>query len=157
MNTISFSELPEDLWEKIEPLLSRFERKRPGGRPPNPFRYLLEGMLYRLKTGCQWNMIPKQYGSKSAIHEHYQRWVHAGVFAEILRIIASEFHGRSGFDFTWQAMDGSLIQAPVRKKKSFRRDGSESYGPGTDRQQNSSACGQKWPALGSGCRGGQCP
>lgn len=58
-------------------------------------------------------MIPKQYGSKSTLHEHYQRWVHAGFFQENLRIIATEFHSHAGFDFEWQPMDGSLIQAPV--------------------------------------------
>jgi transposase len=131
MNEKIFFEIPDELWEKIEPLFSPFKRKRSGGSPPIPFRTLLSGMLYRLKTGAQWSMIPKQYGSKSTLHEHYQRWVHAGVFAEILRIITTEFHNHSGYDFAWQAMDGSLIQAPVRKKKPIRRDGSESNGQGT--------------------------
>ena len=114
MNT--YHEIPDELWERIEPLLSPFIRKRTGGSAPTPFRVLLAGMLYRLKTGCQWNMVPKQYGSKSALHEHYQRWVHAGVFAKILDMIASEFHDCSGYDFEWQAMDGSLVQTPARKK-----------------------------------------
>jgi transposase len=117
MNAVTFSAIPDALWDRIEPLFSRFKRKRPGGSPQTPFRVLLARMLYRLKTGCQWSMIPKQYGSKTVLHEHYQRWVHDGVFAEILRIIVTEFHDRSGFDFAWQAMDGSLIQAPVRKKE----------------------------------------
>ena len=67
-------------------------------------------------------MIPKHYGSKSALHEHYQRWVHAGIFEEILRIIASEYQTSVGFDFEWQSMDGSLIPAPARKKKTNKKD-----------------------------------
>jgi transposase len=116
MDTTIFFEIPDALWEKIEPPFSPFKRKRPGGSPPIPFRILLSGMLYRLKTGCPWSMIPEHYDSKSTVHEHYQRWVHAGIFAKALSIIATEFHDRAGFDFEWQAMDGSLIQAPVRKK-----------------------------------------
>lgn len=118
MEALTYHEIPDVLWERIEPLFSRFQRKKSGGSAPIPFRTLLAGMLYRLKTGCQWSMIPKLYGSKSTLHEQYQRLVHAGVFAEILHIVATEFHALSGFDFEWQAMDGSLVQAPVRKKES---------------------------------------
>jgi transposase len=117
MNTFTFLEIPDELWARIAPLFIGFERKRPGGSVPTPFRTLLAGMLYRLKTGCQWSMLPKQYGAKSTLHEHYQRWIHAGLFSEVLRIIATEFHNHSGFDFAWQSMDGSLIQAPTRKKE----------------------------------------
>ena len=116
MSTFTFLEIPGELWERIAPLFARFERKRSGGSTPTPFRILLAGMLYRLKTGCQWSMVPKQYGTRTTLHEHYQRWVHAGLFAEILSIIATEFHDHTGFDFEWQSMDGSLVQAPVRKK-----------------------------------------
>ena len=122
MEATNYFEIPDALWERIEPLFSRMVRKRPGGSTPTPFRVLLAGMLYRLKTGCQWGMIPKHYGSKSALHEHYQRWVHAGIFEEILRIIASEYQTSVGFDFEWQSMDGSLIPAPARKKKTNKKD-----------------------------------
>jgi transposase len=116
MKNIKYFELPDSFWQRFEPLFSGQVRKRSGGVTPIPLRVLLAGMLYRLKTGCQWSMIPKHYGSKSTLHEHYQRWVRAGIFAQILRIIADEFQNHRGFDFEWQSMDGSLIQAPVKKK-----------------------------------------
>lgn len=110
-------DVPDALWEKIEPLLVPFRRKRSGGVPPTDFRRLLAGMLYQLKTGCQWSMIPKCYGSKSTLHEHFQKWTKAGVFSEIVSIAALNFDESVGFDFSWQSMDGTLIQAPVRKKE----------------------------------------
>ena len=116
MNKLTYFEIPDELWERIESLFDGFTRKKPGGITPIPFRTLLAGMLFKLKTGCQWSMVPKQYGSKSTLHEHYQQWVRAGIFAKILSIIAIEFHEKIGFDFEWQSMDGTLIQAPVRKK-----------------------------------------
>lgn len=122
METLNYLEIPDTLWEKIEPLFSGLVRKKSGGSTPTPFRVLLAGMMYRLKTGCQWNMIPKHYGSKSTLHEHYQRWVHAGIFEEVLRIIANDYQTLVGFDFEWQSMDGSLIQAPVRKKGGATKD-----------------------------------
>jgi transposase len=117
MSTFTFLEIPGELWERIEPLFICFERKRPGGSgpTPSPFRTLLAGMLYRLKTACQWRMVPKHYGSKSTLHEHYQRWAHAGLFAEILRIIATEFHDSAGFDFAWQSSLSRLVGKLIEK------------------------------------------
>ncbi|MDR1685954.1 MAG: transposase [Desulfovibrio sp.] len=119
MSTFTFLEIPGELWERIAPLFICFGRKRPGGSGPTPFRPVPAGMLYRLKTDCRRRMVPKQYGSKSTLHEHYQRWVHAGLFAEILRIIATEFHDSAGFDFARQSMDGSLIQLNQVTSSSF--------------------------------------
>ncbi len=64
-------------------------------------------------------MIPKCYGSKSTLHEHYQRWAQAGVFKQIMEILAPEYDRQLGFELEWQSMDGSLVQAPVRKKNSI--------------------------------------
>ncbi|MGP8056567.1 MAG: transposase [Nitrososphaerales archaeon] len=45
---------PDDLWAEVASLLGE-EEKVPGtrGRPPVPFRKVLDGILYVLKTGCQ--------------------------------------------------------------------------------------------------------
>lgn len=112
-----FTEIPDDLWEKVEPLLEPFQRTKSGGSKPTPFRQILNGIIYRLKTGCQWAMIPRCYGSKSTIHEHYQRWVSAGVFDEIMRVCLEEYNESIGLELEWQSMDGSIIQAPIRSKK----------------------------------------
>jgi len=117
-----FFDVPDALWEKVEPILAPFRRKMSGGVPPIESRRLLAGMLYQLKTGCQWNMIPRCYGAKSTLHEHFQRWTKAGVFAEIASLAAQNFDEHVGFDFSWQSMDGTLVQAPVRKKERQPRD-----------------------------------
>ncbi len=45
--------IPDALWERVEPLLSRVRRSRKGGRPPLPRRRVLDGIFYVLRTGCQ--------------------------------------------------------------------------------------------------------
>lgn len=112
-----FTELPDGLWAKFEPLLEPFKRKRSGGSPPISSRSIMNGIIFRLKTGCQWNMIPKCYGSKSTIHEHYRRWAKHGVFDQLMKICLEDYHRQQGLHLSWQSMDGSLIQAPVRTKK----------------------------------------
>ena len=112
-----FTELPDELWAQLEPLLDPFKRKRSGGSPPISSRNIMNGIIFRLKTGCQWSMIPRSYGSKSAIHEHYRRWAKHGVFDQLMKICLEDYHRQQGLHLSWQSMDGSLIQAPVRTKK----------------------------------------
>lgn len=79
-------ERSDSLWGQIEPLLprprSRYrgrgkQRKHIGGRPAADRR----GILYVLRTGCQWNALPQvQFGSGKTAHRYFQRWVRAGVF-----------------------------------------------------------------------------
>lgn len=137
-NTIDFRSVPDELWVQIEPLLSQFCRTKSGGSKPNPQRFILAGILYKCRTGCQWAMIPRCYGSKSSIHEHFQRWTRAGIFDELFRIILKDYAEHFGLDPEWQAMDGTLIQSPVRNKKiSIRRAWTKSNRPRKNRKQTS--------------------
>ncbi|MBK8753462.1 MAG: IS5 family transposase [Candidatus Competibacteraceae bacterium] len=111
---MAYQEISDAFWNPVEPLLDPFKRKKSGGSPPVEFRCILNGIFSRLKTGCQWGHLPPCYGSKSTVHEHFQRWVQAGVFAEIFRVYAEEYQEAHGIEWTWQAMDGALMQAPVR-------------------------------------------
>lgn len=128
-----FKEISDKLWERIEPILEPFKRTFPGGSKPIPFRNIMNGIFYLLKTGCQWNMIPRCYGSKSTIHERFQFWVERGVFDKIFQLNLEEYEELKGIGWEWQSIDGSQIQAPVRgKKKSSSSE--EKLGPNpTDR------------------------
>jgi len=111
---MAFEEMSDDFWRQVEPLLEPFERRKSGGRTPLDFRVILNGILYLLKTGCQWDCLPTCYGAKSTLHEHFQAWAHAGVMADLFRLLAREYERQEGIQWTWQSMDGALVQAPVR-------------------------------------------
>ena len=61
-----FAEIPDELWEQVEPLLPAGPRR---GRPPIPNRTILSGIVYRLRTGSQWKALPAQFGSGSVSRE----------------------------------------------------------------------------------------
>ena len=69
MKQTDFRDVPDELWERIEPLLASF--KRNGSSRPLPQRTVLAGILYKCRSGCQWAMLPACYGSKSTVHEHF--------------------------------------------------------------------------------------
>ena len=116
-------ELSDSLWERMEPLLpkvkSRYrgrgkKRKHIGGRPPADRRKLLGGILYVLRTGCQWNALPKaQYGSGKTAHKYFQRWVRAGVFRRMWAAGLTEYDDLKGIAWKWQAADGAMTKAPL--------------------------------------------
>jgi putative transposase len=57
--------LPGDLWNEVKNILPAEKPVETIGRPVVPFRKVPDGVLYMLRTGCQWKMLPKEYGSGS--------------------------------------------------------------------------------------------
>lgn len=54
--------VPDKLWVLIEPLLPPEAPKTKGGRPRASDRAVLSGIVYVLKTGIPWRMLPKELG-----------------------------------------------------------------------------------------------
>ena len=120
-------ELSDSLWVQIEPLLpkvkSRYrgrgkQRKHIGGRPAADRRKLMSGILYVLRTGCQWNALPKEtYGSGKTAHRYFQRWVRAGVFRRMWAAGLTDYDELKGIAWQWQAADGVMTKAPLGGQK----------------------------------------
>ncbi len=78
--------LSEELWEKIQPYLpkERADKKLPG-RPRMEDRKAMQAILYVLKTGIQWNALPRSLGAYSTVHDRFQEWRRAGVFKQLMK------------------------------------------------------------------------
>src|SRR5687767_14250014 len=71
------------LWERIKPLLPKHgnTHRFGGGRPRVDDRTCLNGILFVLRTGCQWKALSATGICKSSTaHDRFQEWVRAGVF-----------------------------------------------------------------------------
>ncbi len=77
--------VPTDLWEAIEPLLPEEPAKLKGGRPRIPDRAALEGIVFVLRTGCPWRLLPKELGcgSGSTCWRRLRDWQEAGVWQRL--------------------------------------------------------------------------
>ena len=107
-----FADVSDELWERMRPLLPREKEKPRGGRPRVPDRRVLAGIVFRLKTGCQWKALPREFGSGSTCHLRMQEWQRAGVFQEIFRVLLEVYSRRKGIASTWTSLDSAIVKAP---------------------------------------------
>ena len=82
--------LPESLWLIIEPLLPPDPPKPKGGRPPVPARAALTDILFVLRTGIPWEMLPAEIGCGSGVTcwRRLRDWQAAGVWDRLHRLPA---------------------------------------------------------------------
>jgi putative transposase len=105
---------PDELWSLLAPLLG--PEKQPGtpGRPAVPFRRIFDGLIYVLRTGCQWRALPRgEYAPKSTGWGRFKQWVEAGVFEQAWRLVLEYYDLELGIDWKWQALDGVITKAPL--------------------------------------------
>lgn len=107
-----FFDVPDDLWDLIEPLLPPEPPKPKGGRPRVPDRVALAGILYRVRTGCQWKALPRDFGSGSTCHLRMTQWAKAGVFAKIHETLLRYYDKRRGIKWDFASLDSALGKAP---------------------------------------------
>ena len=81
------------------------------GRKRSDPRQMLNGIIFRLRSGCQWNRLPKELGDDSTIHRTFQRWVGTGVLHRMWGALVEGCEELDGVDWEWQAADGAMGKA----------------------------------------------
>ena len=104
-------EVPDNLWEEIEPLIRQLDPPKPTGRKRQDPRKMLNAIIFRMRSGCQWNKLPSNLGDDSTVHRTFQRWESAGVFPCIWAAIQSRCEELGGVDWEWQSADASMGKA----------------------------------------------
>jgi len=122
---------PEELWERVEPLLPKYRCSQQGGRPRVDRRRVFDGILYVLRTGCQWKAAPSEFGSPSTLHRYFQEWTQKGVFFRLWKEALREYDELQGIDWGWQSLDGAMTKAPLGGGK----NGAQPDGPRQIRNQ----------------------
>jgi transposase len=110
----------DELWRFIEPLLPVEPSKARGGRPRIPDRAVLSGIVFVLKSGIPWRMLPKEMGFGSGITcwRRFQEWQKAGVWRRLHRRLL-DWLGRSGkVDWSRACVDSASVPAKRGAKRS---------------------------------------
>jgi putative transposase len=91
------TDLTEAQWALLLTLLPA-RKWRPGGpgRPPCDLRRVMNGILYLRKTGCQWRLLPPDFGKWNTIYLYFTRWRRAGVWAKLMAALRRLERQRQG-------------------------------------------------------------
>lgn len=76
-NTSYDSDLTDAQWQLIEPL---FPKPSSMGRPPTPLRPLLNAILYLVKSGCPWRLLPKSFPPWKTVYHRFRKWCRDGTW-----------------------------------------------------------------------------
>ena len=111
--------ISDDLWSRMEPLLPQRPRHPLGCHNPRvPDRAAMTGILFVLRTGCQWNALDGTgICSCSSAYRRFREWLEAGVFHEFWRQGLLAYDKLKGVDWSWLAMDGAMTKAPLGGEK----------------------------------------
>ena len=102
---------PDPLWELIEKVLSVYDPPNRMGRPRADARLCFDGIIFRMRTGCQWNHLPQEFGHQSNVYRAFVRWEDKAIFDILWAILLTKCDELSGVDWHWQAADGCLGKA----------------------------------------------
>jgi len=79
------SELTDEQWSKIEPLIPKRKPSKKGGRKRIEDRRCFEGILWVLRSGARWKDLPERYPSPATCWRRLQEWKDAGVWLNLWR------------------------------------------------------------------------
>lgn len=66
--------VPDELWAKFEAILAETDAPKATGRKRVDARLVIDTLIYRLRSGCQWNHLPSELADDSSAHRTLQRW-----------------------------------------------------------------------------------
>ena len=133
----------DELWTLVEPLLPEQPPKPKGGRPRVNDRAALTGILFVLKTGIPWEMLPQEMGCGSGMTcwRRLKEWHKAGVWERLHRALLDRLGEADRVDWSRASLDSASVAAP----------GGREDGPEPDRSRQT---GLKAPHFG---RPERCP
>lgn len=97
--------LSDEMWERIEPVLPAV--KGPMGRPMRDHRVLIEGAIFRYRTGTPWRDLPSEFGPWQTVWKRHHRFSVDGTWDKVL--IALQAQADAAGEIDWRVSVDSTI------------------------------------------------
>ena len=103
----------DELWALVEPLLPTEPPKPKGGRPRVPDRAVLTGIIFVLKSGIPWELLPQEMGCGSGVTcwRRLRDWQQAGVWDRLHRVLLDRLGEADRIDWSRACLDSASIPA----------------------------------------------
>ncbi|MEU8459165.1 IS5 family transposase [Streptomyces griseoaurantiacus] len=99
-------ELSDAEWEFVRPLLPESLR----GRKRLDDRTVLNGIVWKFRTGTAWRDVPERYGPWATLHTRFRRWALDGTFERMLK--AAQARADAAGDIDWLvSVDSTVVRA----------------------------------------------
>ena len=76
------SDLRDNEWELVKDFFKKRDNR--GVEATDSKRDIVDAILYIVKTGCQWDMLPNDYPNYKTVHEYFMNWSRDGIWEEAL-------------------------------------------------------------------------
>jgi transposase len=112
----------DELWEVIEPLLPEELPKPKGGRPRVSDRAALAGIIFVLKSGIPWEMLPQEMGCGSGVTcwRRLKEWQEAGIWERLLQALLDRLGEADQIDWERASLDSASVPAKKGAEKLVR-------------------------------------
>ena len=133
--------IPDKLWDENKAILRTENHPRLWWTNYTIQEKVLDGILYILRTGCQWKMLPSEYGSGSTCHRRFQEWNKLDVFKRTWVRLLKSYDDVVGINWALQSIDSTSIKSPWGRyrKQSHRQKQTGHKKTHSDRQERYSA------------------
>ncbi|MEV8312447.1 IS5 family transposase [Streptomyces flavidovirens] len=117
-------ELTDHEWELLAPLIPRAAT----GRPRVEDRQVINGMVYKIRTGVSWRDLPERYRPWKTVYTRFRRYALDGVFTRALQQVQAQADAAGDIDWLVQ-IDSTIVRAHQHAAATGRKGGSTSDEP----------------------------
>lgn len=112
----------DELWAVVEPLLPQERAKPKGGRPRISDRAALTGILFVLKSGIGWELLPQEMGCGSGMTcwRRLRDWQQAGVWERLHHTLLQRLADAEKLDWSRASLDSASVAAKRGAKRPGR-------------------------------------
>jgi transposase len=112
----------DELWALVEPLLPPEAPKPTGGRPRVDDRAALTGIIFVLKSGIPWEMLPQELGCGSGVTcwRRLRDWQEAGVWDRLHHTLLDRLGEADQIDWSRASLDSASVPAKRGATRSVR-------------------------------------